>query len=219
MLNAAQRGYATPPMQLRTRGRCQAETLRRPQHRIRGLGRSGSPPQHPQAVRRSHDRVGVELAPHRLKETVSSGWIDHGRAIRSVRGHRVVCVRHRDDSRDRRDLRSQDPVGVTVAVNALVVMTNDRRNVGVCRDLGQDSLADLGVALHLPAFIKREAALLVEHRAGGSPTFPMSWTRPATKAALLLFGRQPQRGGDVACSTLRRRGNDLPYMLSLSSSV
>jgi len=51
-----------------------------------------------------------------------------------------------------------------VAVHALVVMTNDQRNVGVCINLGQDPLPNLRVALHLAAFIKGEAALLVEHR-------------------------------------------------------
>ena len=103
----------------------------------------------------------------------------------------------RNDSRDRRDLASEDPVGVTVAVNALVVMTNDQRNVGVCINLGQDPLPNLGVALHLAAFIKREAALLVEHR-GRQPDLPDVMDETGYEGALLLFGRQPQRGGDVA---------------------
>ena len=147
MLNAAQRGYATPSDATADT----ASDVRRRRYLVRNTesGASGVAvvlPSISQQRDESHDRVGVELAPHCLEETVSSGWIHHGRAIRSVRGHRVVCIRHGDDSRDRRDLGSEDPVGVTVAVDALVVMTNDQRNVGVCINLGQDPLPNLGVA-------------------------------------------------------------------------
>jgi len=83
----------------------------------------------------------MELAAHGLKEPIARSWIDHRGSVRPIRGHGVVRIGDSDDLRDHRNVGADDPIRVTMAVNALVVMADDRRDIVISCDLSQDPLA------------------------------------------------------------------------------
>jgi len=83
----------------------------------------------------------MELAAHCLKEPIARSWIDHRGSVRPIRGHGVVRIGDCDDLRDHWDIGADDPIRVTMAVNALVMMTDDCGDIVICCDLPQDPLA------------------------------------------------------------------------------
>ena len=68
---------------------------------------------------------------------------------------------------------SAQTIGIALAVDALVVVAHDRRDLRVLVDVREDSLADRGVLLHLTALLERQRAWLLE-KPGGRPILPMS---------------------------------------------
>ena len=57
---------------------------------------------------------------------------------------------------------STQAIRVSLAVDALVVMPDDRRDLGVLVDVGEDPLADRRVLLHLASLLERQRAGLLE---------------------------------------------------------
>ena len=53
-------------------------------------------------------------------------------------------------------------VGIPLAVDALMMVADDRRDLRVLVDVRQDSLADRGVLLHLAPLLERERTGLLE---------------------------------------------------------
>src|SRR5207247_11141580 len=80
----------------------------------------------------------------------------------AVRCHCVVRVSDRDNSRDHGDFFICETVRVALPVPALMMVANDSCNLGIVIDLGQDTLTNGRVFLHLPAFVQRQRSRLLE---------------------------------------------------------
>jgi hypothetical protein len=100
---------------------------------------------------------------HRLGETKPGDPTGHRVAVGTIRRHRVVCVRHCDDSRQERDLLIGDTVRVSAAVDAFVVVPDDCGDLAVDLDFREDALSNLGMALHLSALLEGECSRFLQH--------------------------------------------------------
>jgi hypothetical protein len=112
------------------------------------------------------DDARVELragAAHELGDRVI---VRHGRAVRAVRGHRVVGVAGEDDAAAERDLLAGEPVGVAGAVEALVLVADDARHAAHAGDGAQDALADDRVLAHDVPLLAGQRARLVQDPVG-----------------------------------------------------
>ena len=83
-------------------------------------------------------------------------------------------------------------VRITLSVDALMMMADDRRNVVVRLYLAQDPLTDVGVLLHFPPLFQGKGPFLPEE-ARGSPTLPMSCTSPQRNARSQASAGKPMR--------------------------
>ena len=110
---------------------------------------------------RGHDTC-VELTFNRLSEPQPRDSARHGITIGPIRGHRVVRVGHGDDARHKRDVLVGASIWVALAVDPLVMVTDDRRDLRVLVDVGEDSLADRRVLLHLASLFEGERARLLQ---------------------------------------------------------
>jgi hypothetical protein len=82
-------------------------------------------------------------------------------AVGALLGHRVERVRGEDDPRRQRDARAFDPVGVTTAVEALVVVA-DHARLGIHAEAAQQAVACRGVVLDEPVLGGRQGPRLLE---------------------------------------------------------
>ena len=73
------------------------------------------------------DDLRVELCPGVSPQLVDRKLLAGRAAIRAVRGHRLECVGDMDDPRLEWDVLIGYPVGITAAVDALVVVANPAR--------------------------------------------------------------------------------------------
>ena len=112
------------------------------------------------------DDGGVELGAGTVMELCDGVHERHRQLVRAVARHRVVCVDDGDDARADRDLVAPEPVGVAAAVHPFVGRSDDRCDALECWCGGDDSFADLAVALHVAAFPGVERSGLVEDRVG-----------------------------------------------------
>src|SRR5215210_2778506 len=103
---------------------------------------------------KSCNDVSVELAFDCLGEPKARNPTRHGVAVRPIGGHCVVGIGYSDDPREQRDLLSCNAIGIALTIDALVVMTNDLRNLAVVFDLCKNSLADRRMLLHLPTLVE-----------------------------------------------------------------
>src|SRR5437016_11940403 len=71
----------------------------------------------------SHDGR-IELSADGLGKPEARHATRHCLAVRTIRGHRVESIRDSNDSRQKRDIFLNQPVGVAPAVDALVVMAH-----------------------------------------------------------------------------------------------
>ncbi|HEY2597869.1 MAG TPA: hypothetical protein VGJ79_05250 [Candidatus Dormibacteraeota bacterium] len=70
-----------------------------------------------------------------------------------VTRQRVMSVADRNDPREQRNPVSAQPVGITAAIEALMVMTNDWQNIRGRLEVLEDALSDSRVRTHLLFFI------------------------------------------------------------------
>ena len=104
----------------------------------------------------------VELAFNRLRESHSVHRARHSIPIRTIGGHRVVCIGHSKDSRDDWNFVPYESVGISLSVHPFVVVTNDSGDVEVIVNLGENALPDLRVRFHEPPFLERKRARFFE---------------------------------------------------------
>ena len=88
------------------------------------------------------DNARIELALHGLGKPKPRDPTRHGVAIRPIRCHRVICICHRDDPREHRDVAGAKLIRIPKSINAFVMMTDNSRDLSVIIDLRQDSLTD-----------------------------------------------------------------------------
>ncbi len=115
-----------------------------------------------------------------------TGW--HRVAIGPVRRHRVIRIRHCDDSSEKGYFISRERVRIPLTVNAFVMMSHDRRNLGVCVHVRKDPLADLSVTLHLAPLVERERSILFQE-ASAEADFSNVVNQTTQMHQLLLLGR------------------------------
>src|SRR5205823_4834961 len=108
------------------------------------------------------DNRGIELRLDRLGEPQASYAARHCISVRPIRCHRVIRVRDRDNARNQGYPVAGDTIGIALPVDSLMMMSNDRSDLGVCVNVRQDSLTDFGVALHLPPLVEGERTRLFE---------------------------------------------------------
>ena len=80
---------------------------------------------------------------------------------------------------------SRQAVRVPISVESLVMMSNDRSDLGVVVDLRKDALADLAVRLHEATLLERERTRLLE-KAGRQTDLSDVVHEPAKMNELLL---------------------------------
>src|SRR5262249_46344684 len=97
---------------------------------------------------------GVELSFDGLCKPEPGNPARHGVAIRPIRSHCVVRVSDGDYPREQWDVVVGKSIRIPTAVDALMMMADDRRDFFVRIDVLQDALADLRVALHLTPLFK-----------------------------------------------------------------
>ena len=111
--------------------------------------------------------------------------------------------------REQRDLVADETVGIALPVHSFVMVPDDLGDLGVVVHVRKDSLADHGVLLHLPPFIKRECARLLE-QAGWEPNLADVVNEAAQMSKLDLVRRQTQASCNVSsvdgyrCGVTRR---------------
>ena len=108
------------------------------------------------------DDARVELVFDGLSQAKPCDPRWHPIAVRAVGRHRVVSVRHSNDPRQEWNPLALNAVRVTLAVDALMMMANNGRDVVVCVDLTENPFADHRVILHYPPLFERERSLLAE---------------------------------------------------------
>ena len=84
------------------------------------------------------------------------------RAVRPIRCQRVVAVNHGENPRADRNVGTAQPVGVSAAVPALVMMSHDRNDGIRERHLREDLRADGGMGLHPFELGSRQPSRLVQ---------------------------------------------------------
>ena len=99
------------------------------------------------------DHVRIELAPALALQLIEDPFVRTGGLIRPPRAHDIEGVDHRDDASTERDLLAAETVGVTRAVEMLVVMPDDQPDVLPGVDVRENRRADLRVGLHHLAFL------------------------------------------------------------------
>ena len=73
---------------------------------------------------------------------------------------------------------AEQPVGIALPVDTLMVVANDLCDFRVIVDVREDALTDLGVLLHLAPLFERERAGLLE-QTGGKPNLADVVDEPA----------------------------------------
>ena len=85
----------------------------------------------------------------------------------------------------------EDPVGVAVAVDSLVVVANDHRNVGVCVNLHRirSPIAECAASAGVPQASRGPPC----SHAGRQPDLSDVMDETGTEGSFLLFGGRPNR--------------------------
>src|SRR6202158_3009313 len=83
-------------------------------------------------------------------------------AIRPIGVDGVNGVRHREDSRAEDDVPAGDSTGISVPVEALLVLQNDQRGLVQVRHLRQHPVTDLRMKPHLHPFLRRQRPWLMQ---------------------------------------------------------
>src|SRR5215208_212401 len=109
---------------------------------------------------RYHARV--ELGSNCLSQPPPRETRRHRITVGTRGGHRIVGIRYSDDPREQRNIAASHPIRVSLSVNALMVMANNPRNLGVVVDLPQDPLANHRVLLHLSTLIEIQRTRLLQ---------------------------------------------------------
>ena len=137
-----------------------------------------------------YHRIGVELTPHCLQESVPRSRVHHRRPIGTVRCHSVVRVGDGDDPRDHWDVGTKNAVGVTVTIDPFVMVTDDQRDVS--RTLRPFDRIRSPISEWRPissALLEGEAPLLIEHRGRQTDLPDVVDEAGDIRALLLLRGR------------------------------
>src|SRR5688500_4014563 len=96
-----------------------------------------------QLVEENRHEVGIELRAAQPAKLVGCPLMRLRRLVRPAVDHRLVGVGNGDDARAERDVLAAQPVGVAGAIEALVVVANDRREGARGAQRTDDLLADL----------------------------------------------------------------------------
>jgi len=102
------------------------------------------------------DYVCIKLAPNGLSKAQTCYATRHGIAIRPVGSHRIVGICYSDNPRKKWDFVPSEAVGVSLAVDSLVMVADYSRNLCVVINLREDPLSNLRMLFHLPPLGKRE---------------------------------------------------------------
>ena len=86
--------------------------------------------------------VYVKLTSGGFAQTAARLPAWQSRPIRSVRSHSVVCVSDCEHTGNYGDLLSCEPVGISTAVPAFVMMTDNHCDLGIVVDVCEDSFPD-----------------------------------------------------------------------------
>ena len=121
-----------------------------------------------------------------LREAKPCHTARHRVPVRPVGCHRVVRVRDGDDARNERDVLVAESVRISLAVDSLMVMADDSGDLRVLVDIGEDSLADRRVLLHLAAFLECQSSGFLE-QTGRESDLPDVVNEAGNERALLLF--------------------------------
>jgi len=100
------------------------------------------------------DNGRVELRIYRLRDPKTRNPRGHGLPVRAVRRHRIVGISYGQDSRNKRYVVPGQSVRIAVAIDPLMMVTHDARDIGVVLNIGKNPFADRGVFFHLPTFFK-----------------------------------------------------------------
>jgi hypothetical protein len=112
------------------------------------------------------DHRRVELALHSLGKPQSSHTAWHRISVRTIRCHRVVCVRYSNDPRQERDVLLDHLVRIPEPIDPLVMMPDNSSDLSVVIDFRQDALPNRRVLLHLSAFVKGQGSSLLKKTCG-----------------------------------------------------
>src|SRR5437868_12184100 len=112
-------------------------------------------------LKRSDD-CRIKLALDGLSKTKPSNLWRHCIPIWPVGGHRIVRVRYGKNPRDQWDVVPSEAVRITIAVNAFVMVANDRCDGTIVLDLLENSLANDWVFLHDASLLKGKGTRLLE---------------------------------------------------------
>ena len=104
----------------------------------------------------------IELRLNRLRETQSGDPTRHGVTIGPGGRHRVIRVGNGDDPSEERNFIALELIWIAKSVDSLVMMPDDRRDLGVIVDVRQDPFANHRVLLHLPPLLQRQRARLLK---------------------------------------------------------
>src|SRR5688500_4819046 len=80
-----------------------------------------------QIIEENRHEVGIELRAAQPAQLVGGPLVRLRRLVRPAVDHRLVGVGDSDDARAERDVLAAQPVGIAGAVEALVMVANDRR--------------------------------------------------------------------------------------------
>src|SRR6266542_1727761 len=75
----------------------------------------------------------VELSALVLLQLFHRSFVTHGFPVDTIRGHRLICVRHDDDAGAERDLVPTEAIGIAGTVVVLMVVQDDRHQGPQCR--------------------------------------------------------------------------------------
>src|SRR5262245_24493504 len=151
------------------------------------------------AVRERHEEgfhdVRIELRAGAVAKLLLRGVVAERGAIGAVGGHRFVRVGNGEDPRLERDRLARQVMGITAAVDPLVVRQHPGADVAQVRVI-EDPRAQLGMAAHLRPFLFRQLAGLLEHGVGDAELADVV-QHAGGADALDARLRQAERAGDV----------------------
>ncbi len=139
----------------------------------------------------------VELTLHGLREPEPRNTARHRVAIWAIRCHRVIGIRHGDDSCKEWYFVVGETVRISQTIDPFVVVTHNTGDLGVVLNLGQDPFANRGMLFHLPSLLEGKSAWLLQQ--SGRETNFADVVNEATKVdKLLFFGGETEPDRDVA---------------------
>ena len=142
---------------------------------------------------------GIKLRPHALDQLLAHLLLGDRVAVAALGCHGVVCVSHRNDPRDLGDVFALQPLGISPAVESLVVVVRPDAQVRGLLDSGEDLVPVNRVELDLGVLLVGQLAILVDDGVGDADlAYVVQQRREIHFLAILVrFARLPGDPGGI----------------------